>query len=167
MICRLCEEQLEAGAYPERSVSANGATAICDACWRDRARGYWRKSAARNGDAKRARDRAWAQRNTENRRKYHLQSKYGLTEEAFAAIKVAQEDRCALCRDPFGKEAFVDHDHACCPGQRSCGECVRGILCRKCNQGLGMFNDNPDLLVAAAMYAVSKRNVIPLVDATS
>jgi len=24
----------------------------------------------------------------------------------------------------------IDHDHACCPGKRSCGKCVRGALCR-------------------------------------
>lgn len=27
----------------------------------------------------------------------------------------------------------TDHDHECCPGARSCGVCVRGIVCYDCN----------------------------------
>lgn len=45
----------------------------------------------------------------------------------------------------------VDHDHACCPysrvfeksSQKSCGQCVRGLLCRPCNKSLGMLQENP------------------------
>lgn len=79
---------------------------------------------------------------------------YGLTGEMFAALLADQGDRCAICRtDDPGDQWHVDHDHACCPGKRrSCGQCVRGLLCRSCNWGLGHFRDDPDRLRAAAAY---------------
>lgn len=46
----------------------------------------------------------------------------------------------------------VDHDHLCCPGQKSCGKCVRGFLCPNCNTAIGFMKDDPDRLAAAADY---------------
>lgn len=60
---------------------------------------------------------------------------------------------CGLCGATATERRLdVDHDHQCCPGQRSCGKCVRGFLCRPCNVGIGMFGDDPARLIAAAEY---------------
>jgi hypothetical protein len=70
----------------------------------------------------------------------------------------AQGGRCAICgsTDPRGGDGAsfaVDHDHACCPAnRRSYGKCLRGLLCHPCNQGLGMFRDDPAVARAAADY---------------
>jgi len=65
-----------------------------------------------------------------------------------------QGGRCAICGsvNPDGRRLAVDHDHACCPGKRSCGGCVRGLLCDRCNRGMGFFGDDPALLESAAEY---------------
>lgn len=39
-----------------------------------------------------------------------------------------------------------------CPGKSSCGQCVRALLCHRCNLAIGGFSDNPDLLRAAISY---------------
>ena len=41
----------------------------------------------------------------------------------------AQGGACAMCRELFDGEYHVDHDHACCSGKKSCGKCVRSLLC--------------------------------------
>src|SRR4051812_37561409 len=44
----------------------------------------------------------------------------------------------------------IDHDHACCPGDNSCGRCIRGILCRRCNHML--ITDQVHILNGLASY---------------
>jgi hypothetical protein len=46
----------------------------------------------------------------------------------------------------------VDHDHACCPGSKSCGQCVRGLLCMACNSAAGFVGDDPELLLGLVSY---------------
>lgn len=57
---------------------------------------------------------------------------------------------CQLCGSV--ERLCIDHDHSCCAGARSCGKCVRGVLCHKCNAGLGQFNDDPELMYRAIQY---------------
>lgn len=87
-----------------------------------------------------------------------LMRKYGLTVEAFDAMLSAQGGGCAVCGATpavTGRRLAVDHDHGCCPGERSCGKCVRGLLCFACNSSLGKLGDDPARLRAAADYLES------------
>jgi hypothetical protein len=85
--------------------------------------------------------------------------RYGLTPERYEQLLSEQGGSCAICRrDDPGKRGWnIDHDHRCCPGPQSCGECVRGILCSRCNTGLGLMGDSPDVLRAAAGYVEVSR----------
>ena len=81
----------------------------------------------------------------------NMRAKHGLTEMEFSTMLVAQDGGCAICgTSHFGirankpAHAFVDHDH-------STGV-IRGLLCDKCNLGLGAFGDSPELLLEAAGY---------------
>lgn len=103
--------------------------------------GYLEKAAERA--------RQWYRENRERVLTERRLSLYGVTEDHYAAMLAAQGGGCATCgrKDPGrkGYKAFmVDHCH-------QTGE-VRGLLCNKCNTGVGLFQDNPELLLRAADY---------------
>lgn len=79
---------------------------------------------------------------------------YHMTRDDWTARMQAQDSRCAtcLCRFTSIEDVHVDHNHACCPRPGSCGECVRGFLCRLCNNLLGYAKDDPQTLDRAAIY---------------
>jgi hypothetical protein len=94
-----------------------------------------------------------------NGRGKRLQRIYGISEAEYDAMLAAQNGVCAVCGQPpkpggagSASHLHVDHDHGCCPGNRSCGKCVRALLCLNCNNGLGHFSDNPALMRRAADY---------------
>jgi hypothetical protein len=77
-------------------------------------------------------------------RRNHKFRRLGVTEAEYLAMLEAQGNACAMCRRPFGaaERVFADHDHACCPAQvdqtaKTCGKCIRGLLCFRCNTALG------------------------------
>lgn len=95
--------------------------------------------------------------------------KYGLTPETFRALLASQNDRCGACgaSEPGGRHDtwHVDHDHACCPRGKSCGGCIRGILCQDCNLLLGHARDDVERLAAAIAYLnANRRPALRLVD---
>lgn len=71
---------------------------------------------------------------------------YGITREQYDTTVIAQNGVCAICRRhcSSGKRLSVDHHH-------SSGR-VRGLLCGRCNLGIGQLNDDPAQLRAAADY---------------
>jgi hypothetical protein len=70
--------------------------------------------------------------------------RYKKSLEDIQQMLLAQGNRCKYCltADPGQRGWHVDHDHSCCAGERSCGDCVRWLLCNPCNQGLGHFHDD-------------------------
>lgn len=76
----------------------------------------------------------------------HVKTLYGIELEEVDAMEREQGGVCAICRQTCNvrRSLAVDHDH-------QTGK-VRGLLCQKCNRGLGLFNDDPGRLAAAIDY---------------
>jgi hypothetical protein len=82
---------------------------------------------------------------------------YGLSSSKYKAMLLKQEYSCAICSVKFtGKiKPYVDHDHACCNGQKTCGQCVRALLCNSCNTLIGKMERRPDWITKASTYLAS------------
>lgn len=69
---------------------------------------------------------------------------HGLSPEEVSERLAQQGGVCGLCKTESTKRWHGDHDHKT--------GAFRGVLCNKCNMGLGLFNDNVDLCQAAVAY---------------
>lgn len=106
-----------------------------------------RRRARHNPEAARQRRAENYERINEMERKSRLKQKYGITLEQYEAMAAEQNDLCAICgrNEPLR----VDHDH-------ETGE-VRALLCHGCNVTLGLMQEDPDRLLAAAAYLLGQR----------
>lgn len=99
-------------------------------------------------------DREQVEKDPEYFVKLCLKRSYKLSLEQYNEIFKSQNSVCAICKQPpkDGERLNVDHDHACCPGEKTCGKCIRGLLCRNCNHGIGNFKDNSSVIRESANY---------------
>lgn len=97
------------------------------------------------------RQRASRALNIEAHQGYELKRSYGISSAKYDEMSEAQDHKCKICGNPEnvvirGKTISLAVDHCHETGD------VRGLLCSKCNQGLGCFKDSPDLLAEAIKY---------------
>ena len=80
--------------------------------------------------------------------------KYGLSMDDYMDLEESQNKLCAICnkQEQSRKRLSVDHDHSCCPGVTSCGKCIRGLICFRCNTALGMVEDSKETLQSMIKY---------------
>jgi hypothetical protein len=71
--------------------------------------------------------------------------RYGISETEFHALWTKQAGACAICKRQFADVEYrIDHDHKT--------GAVRGLLCVACNTGIGLLQDSPTVIAAAAAY---------------
>ncbi len=127
------------------------ARSYCFPCVREYAREHY------DSNKEKAR---WAARSPEKKVKSRtntLKRKFNLTSGEFDLILEGQGWKCANsgCSNVWGegdRRFHVDHDRGCCPTDKTCGECVRGILCPGCNTALGHVNDDMEKLMGLIEY---------------
>ena len=77
---------------------------------------------------------------------------FGLSEKTYEHLLNSQENCCAICLRGASntRRLAIDHDHKT--------KKVRGLLCTRCNLGLGCFRDDADQLTAAIAYLDHNQN---------
>jgi len=107
-------------------------------------------------DAQKRANKKWDEANPKVIRtcwkKYRLKKNYGITIEQYDEMAQKQNHRCAICKkhqSELVQRLSVDHDHI--TGN------IRGLLCAGCNRALGVFRDDPELLMSAIGYLNANR----------
>ena len=95
------------------------------------------------------RERGLARARERDTRGDQLKKIYGISLDDYNAILARQNGACAICKQTTNKTLCVDHCHAT--------GVVRGLLCRKCNTGLGCYDDNPRSFLTAIAYLQAAR----------
>lgn len=152
-ICIKCDQEKEVDDFPVDNNRPSGRHPYCRIC---RARTD-KENYEKNIEARREYAR---NRYHENQLEISLR-KMGLTEERYLFLLKIQKEVCAICQQPEDimasngkvRRLSVDHDRSCCNKRENlCGACVRGLLCSRCNQALGLFKDNIFILERAIKY---------------
>jgi Recombination endonuclease VII len=144
-LCVRCKAEQEISCFGSDARYKDGTKTWCKSCERDAAR-RWRKN------------------NQETVRESKLKHKFNITSSQYKTILDKQNGLCGICgQEETTKTAgklrnlAVDHDRSCCPGERSCGQCIRGLLCQACNTGIGKLGDSVLILQGAINY-LNKHN---------
>lgn len=124
--CTTCRAELPLSDFNRDKATASGIARVCRDCTRDA----------------------------------RVAADYGISAAAYRALLEEQEHACRICRKPETathqsgtlRRLAVDHDHHCCPGKKSCGKCVRGLLCSRCNSAIGLVDEDLAVIESMASY---------------
>ena len=133
--------------------SRNNYKSVCKIC----ERAYKKKIRAtpKHKEYIRVYNKKWREQNKEKlalwnetkERSNRIRRTYGITEEQYNNLSEIQNHCCAICKthkNELPKPLYVDHCH-------DTGT-IRGLLCQKCNSGIGLLKDSIEILENAVSY---------------
>jgi hypothetical protein len=127
-VCRKCNLELPLDCfYVSKAGTKDGLRGECKECWCKASIDYHKRT---------------AQRRKIVQRDYNLHAKYGISLDDYLAMYLAQGGLCLICNKKT--DLCVDHCHST--------NKVRGLLCDKCNQGIGCLNHDIAQLENAIRY---------------
>ena len=127
----------------------------------DKEREYQRQYRLKNKEKRAEYNKEHHAKNPDARRSTIYKNKFGISLDTYNEMLEQQGGVCAVCkqgelmvdkRTNQVRRLAVDHDHTCCPSDKSCGKCVRGLLCHKCNTFLGHYELLKNLVPTFDMY---------------
>ncbi len=150
-VCPRCDTEKPFEQFPKNRRTKTGTGSYCLPCSAEIVR--LRRQTPEGAQVHRDASKRWREANVTRQADNNANWRYGLEHGGYAAMLAKQDGKCAICltTEPGSRLArfHVDHCHS--------SEVIRGLLCERCNRGLGSFLDNPDLLIRAAAYVQSAK----------
>ena len=138
--CTNCNEVKEFSYFPPHKGKPSGLSYWCNTCLND-----YKKT--------------WIKNNFNHVLDTRLKNKFGINLKQYDTMLNKQNGKCAICGENetittngIVRRLAVDHNRVCCANNKSCGLCVRGLLCNSCNTGIGKLKDDINLLNSAITY---------------
>lgn len=140
--CTLCKTEKADTEFYRHIRMKSGLSSNCKSCCYIISRRW----AIKNKEKMREATRRHRMKYPERRRDYEIKRAYGISSESYERMFREQNGACKICvkQNLDGRRLSIDHDH-------NTGT-VRGLLCVKCNTGIGNFFDDPTLLESAITY---------------
>lgn len=135
--CRVCFLEKSLSSFPKNKNFKDGHNTICKLCKKEVDKKYRLKTLS--NPEKMAKEK-------ERTRNWHRLKSAGFTSELFEQRLKEQNQKCAICgtKDPGSTNWHADHCHNTMT--------PRGVLCKKCNTGIGMLKDDPVIVEKALNY---------------
>jgi hypothetical protein len=167
-LCRECQVEKPADQFHKAKKASDGLQYRCIACSKlyhaqrylkekDKIQQQIQAYRAANKERLVEAGARWRSENREKVRVYqrttNLRKNFGLSLEEYASMEASQNSCCAICKRPetyihkaTNEVARLAVDHCHKTGK------VRALLCKSCNNGLGLFKDDADVLASAIAY---------------
>lgn len=151
--CTKCKELKSKINFCKRKASKDGLNLWCKTCHVDN-NATWQK--LNPNKVKKSRNTHYY-KYPEKVHNKELKYKYGITVDEYNIMLSNQNNKCKICnneeltkgRSGKVRKMAVDHCHKT--------NKVRGLLCAKCNQGIGLLNDDIEVLKQAIKYLEEKK----------
>lgn len=167
LVCSKCKKLKNVSEFSRNNSTTRGFCYMCKGCLKeyystpqmkkkrnDRTNENYRKLNKDKLDKKKQAIKKWQKtKSPEYFYWRNVKCKYGITEEEFYKTLRKQNNKCAICDvnlENLDYKPHIDHCHKT--------NKFRGILCQRCNHGLGKFKDNINNLKKAIDYLISFNN---------
>ena len=136
--CATCGEEKSLEDFHKQSRSKDGRQRVCKECNTASVKRWQKDNPERYAEYYKSRDAIYS---ADSRKRA---KKYGMTPEELSEFLLSTDGVCTICGRHPNNWLVVDHCH-------KTGK-VRGVLCEKCNQALGLMDDNAEYLESAIAY---------------
>jgi hypothetical protein len=163
-VCSKCGVEKESSLFNRDRSKASGYRSWCKTCDNINSRVQYNKDPQARRDKRKEyyyenredeiqRRGEFRKNNVDMHRGHKYRQLYGITLKQFEEMRTLQNCSCAICgkheSHNKNKKLFVDHDH-------DTGK-VRKLLCHSCNTGIGLLQDDIELLQKALDYLIKHK----------
>lgn len=136
-ICRKCKQSKPLTDFHKRSSAKDGLQSLCKTCNIERVKVWQSENPERH-------EEDWKRLTGSRNRLVVKARRYNISVESLESLLEEAGGKCQICQQSPDRWVVIDHCHD--------SLLVRGVLCERCNQALGLFRDDTENLKRAIEY---------------